>query len=72
MNSSVVNINDADLNRKVINATDPVQVLVTVSIRMRQSGSYMCTVSTGVDGQDGVSTVPLSITGLMDICIEIF
>ena len=63
VNGSQFNIDDEDLKRNVIDAIDPLQVLVIVTVRMRKPGIYQCTVTTGVAGLTDVMSMSVTVTG---------
>ena len=57
------NIDDEDLKRIVIDALDPLRVLVIVTVRMRKSGIYQCTVTTGVAVLADAMSMSVTLTG---------
>ena len=64
VNGSQFNIDDdEDLKRNVIDAIDPLQVLVIVTVRMRKPGIYQCTVTTGVAVLNDATSMSVSVTG---------
>ena len=63
VNGSQFNIDDEDLKRNVINAIDPLQVLVIVTVRMRKPGIYQCTVTTGVAVLNDAMSTSVTVTG---------
>ena len=63
VNGTLFEIADGDLKREVIKSIDPIQVLVTITFRMRQSGTYECGADTGVTGLTRQIAPSLSITG---------
>ena len=67
VNDSQFNIDDEDLKRNVINAKDPLQVLVIVTVRIRKSGIYQCTVTTGVAVLNDTTSISVTVTG-KDVC----
>ncbi len=65
VNGTMIDIPDEDIDRSVTEAQYPdTSVLVTVTIRSRQSGSYQCTIG-GISGNMESTSVPLIITGIM-------
>ena len=65
VNGTMIDIPDEDIDRYVTEAQYPrTSVLVTVTIRSRQSGSYQCTIG-GIPGNTETVSDPLTITGIM-------
>ena len=61
VNATTIDIPDEDIDRHVIEVVYPnARVLVTVTIRSRQSGSYQCTIATRIGTQ---RTTAQSVTG---------
>ena len=69
VNGTMIDIPDEDIDRYVTEAQYPdTNVLVTVTIRSRQSGTYQCTIG-GIPGNTEITSVPLIITGIrIDDC----
>ena len=67
--NSTFNIEGTDLRREVINATDPIQVSVTATLRTREPGSYLCQVG-GAPELTRAYTIPLIITGMINLIID--
>ena len=63
VNGSQFNIDNEDLKRNVINATDLLKVLVIVTVRMRKPGIYQCTVTTGVAVLNDATSMSVTVTG---------
>ncbi len=65
VSGTMIDIPDEDIDRYVTEAQYPdTSVLVTVTIRSRQSGSCQCTIGGIPDNMESTS-VPLTITGIM-------
>ena len=65
VNGTMIDIPDEDIDRCVTEAHYPdITVLVTVSIRSRQPGTYQCTIG-GIPGNKKPMSDPLTITGIM-------
>ena len=63
VNGSQFNIDDEDLKRNVIDAIDPLHVLVIVTVEMRKPGIYQCTVTTPVVGLNDATSMSVTVTG---------
>ena len=53
-----------DLSRQVVVSEDPIGVQVTVTIGMRQGGTYQCTVSNDVPNGNTATTQAVNVTGM--------
>ena len=64
VDNTALNIPDEDIDRCVIEALYPnLKILVMTTVRSRQSGSYDCTVSTGINGVGSETSMAVTITG---------
>ena len=68
--NNTFDINGTNLRREVINAIDSIQVSVTATLRTREPGSYQCQISTGVTGLARADTIPLIITGMINLITD--
>ena len=62
--SIMFNILNDDLSREVLASEDPISVQVIVTVRMRQGGSYQCTVSNDAPNGNTAMTQAIPVTGM--------
>ena len=53
-----------DLSRQVLVSENPISVQVTVTIGMRQGGTYQCTVSNDAPNGNTATTQAITVTGI--------
>ena len=58
------NIPNEDLSREVQSSEDPIHVQVIVTVRMRQEGSYQCTVSNDAPNGNTATSQAVTVTGV--------
>ena len=58
------NIPNEDLNREARVSEDPISVQVIVTVRMRQEGTYQCTVSNDATNGNTAVSQPITVTGV--------
>ena len=58
------NILNDDLSREVLASEDPISVQVIVTVRMRQGGSYQCTVSNDATFGNTATSQAITVTGM--------
>ena len=58
------NITNEDLSREVLVSENPISVQVIVTVRMRQEGSYQCTVSNDATNGSTATSQPITVTGV--------
>ena len=63
VDSVMFNIPDDDLSREVLASEDPISVQVIVTVRMRQGGSYQCTVSNNAPNGNSATSQAITVTG---------
>ena len=63
-NPVVMNISYIDLSREVLVSEDPISVQVTITIGMRQGGTYQCTVSNDAPNGNTATTQVITVTGI--------
>ena len=68
-NSVMFNIPNDDLSREVLVSEDPISVRVIATIRMRQGGTYQCTVSNDAPNGNTASSQAINITGTSHLII---
>ena len=64
-NPVVTNISYIDLSREVLVSEDPVSVQVTITIGMRQGGTYQCTVSNDAPFGNTTTNKAINLTGIL-------
>ena len=57
-------IPDEDLSREVLSSEDSISVQVIVTVRMRQGGTYQCTVSNDAPRGNTTMTQAITVTGM--------
>ena len=58
VNGNSFNITEEDLYRETVTSTDPIRIVVIVTIRKRKAGEYTCTVRT----DSSIKSFPTSTT----------
>ena len=64
VDSVIFSIPDEDLSREVLVSEDPISVRVIVTVRMRQGGTYQCTVSNDAPNGNTATNQVFSVTGM--------
>ena len=76
VDSMMFNIPNVDLSREVLASEIPIKVQVIVTVRMRQGGSYQCTVSNDAPNGNTAMTQAIPVTGkshtefIFQICLS--
>ena len=63
-NPVVGDISYDDLSREILASEDPISVQVTVTIGMRQGGTYQCTVSNDASNGNTTTNQAVNVTGM--------
>ena len=71
VDSVMFNIPNDDLSREVQNSEDPISVRVIATIRMRQGGTYQCTVSNDATNGNTATSQAIQITGTSHLILGI-
>ena len=64
IDSIMFNILNDDLSRVVLTSIHPISVQVIVTVRMRQGGSYQCTVSNDAPNGNSATGQAITVTGM--------
>ena len=71
LDSVMFNIPNDDLSREVLVSEDPISVRVIATIRMRQGGTYQCTVSNDAPNRNTATSQAIHITGTSHLILGI-